>query len=237
MFGVRRRFELAFLLLISASTGMAEDISSAELAWTRMQAEGFPLAGEYVLVSERRAGAGPSEGTSPERSRSVSFGPALNWLDGEVCASWWPTPFKGIPFDLHDPNLSDLIVAPLGDRPNHRLSLLYRISCNGADLAWLLVIDKRIAVVPNADGTRFAILARPLTGSLISRVQEGLAKAGLYDGSTQGQFDERTKSAVAKYVEQRGAAYRFADPAMTMNLLDGLGALDEASGETPVRAR
>ena len=48
-----------------------------------------------------------------------------------------------------------------------------------------------------------------------------------YRGEVTGVMDEPTRSAVSHYADYRGAEYIFKDVVMTVNLLDGLGVLEE----------
>lgn len=233
----RRMLFIKRLLMVAAaipamSAGLhADPLGEQDVAWERLQTEdGFPLVGEYALTAYRRAAsvAAPADVAPPsDGPQSVIFGPTLHWLEGKTCATWKPVRFEGIPFDLHDPNLSDVIIPPADDRPNRTLNELFRLTCDGKELAWLVAIDARVAIVPSANGSNYTIIAQPVSDSLIRSIQDRLRTAGFYGGATNGVFDPHTREAVAAYAESRGAAYRFDQPAMTLNLLEGLGALSD----------
>jgi hypothetical protein len=184
-------------------------------------------------VSERRA-SGVAAPASPgsiagDAAKSVSFGLTLRWLDGRTCSDWLPARWNGIPFDMGDPNLSDITVGPLGDRADRRSYWLFQIVCEGDILGSLVVVDFTTAIIPSPNGASFAIVSLPATESLMQRIQGRLQQERFYDGEQNGQLDEKTKAAVAAYAEHRGAAYRFASPAMTLNLLEGLDVWDDGA--------
>jgi hypothetical protein len=199
-------------------------------AWLRMRMDaGFPLSGEYRLVSERRASgvAAPlALDATVEPTKSVTFGLTLQWLDGKVCADWLPARWNGIPFDMGDPNLSDVNIGPLGDRPDRRSFWLFQIVCEGDAIGSLVVVDFTTAIIPSPNGASFAIVSLPPSENLMRRIQDRLSERRFYSGGSTGVYDETTRSAVAAYAEHRGAAYRFASPAMSRNLLEGLGVWD-----------
>ncbi len=189
----------------------------------------FPLSGDFELLSHRRASAvsAPADlGAVPAPGTVVSFGATLRWIDGRVCQRWSATPFKGLPFDLHDRNLSDMLIGPIDQRPERRLNALFRLTCDGAELSWLLAVDERVAIVRSANGASFAILVLRPSPELVRRIQDGLRKQQLYNGAATGIMDELTQVALASYAERRGAGYRFMPVAPTANLLAGLGVFD-----------
>lgn len=233
---------LTAAILCAATTVAAQESEQNKLAietdaaWLRMQMDtGFPLSGEYLLVSERRAsGVAAPLALDPlavAPTKSVTFGLTLHWLDGTVCTDWLPARWNGIPFDMGDPNLSDVTIGPLGDRADRRSYWLFYIFCEGDVLGSLVVIDVTTAIIPSPNGVSFAIVSLPPTERLTLDIQARLRQERFYDGAPDGAFDEKTRAAVAAYVEHRGAAYRFASPAMSLNLLEGLGVWD--AGTTP----
>jgi hypothetical protein len=224
--------------LLSALTAAAaqESVQNApaletNAAWLQKQMDtGFPLSGEYRLVSERRA-SGVAAPLAPDPStveppRSVTFGLTLRWLDGAVCADWLPARWHGIPFDMGDPNLSDVTIGPLGDRPDRRSYWLFQIVCEGDVIGSLVVVDVTTAIIPSPNGASFAIVSLPPSENRVRRIQDRLRAGQFYVGYSTGVYDETTRAAVAAYAEHRGAAYRFANPAMSLNLLEGLGVWD-----------
>lgn len=191
----------------------------------------FPLSGQYLFVGARASSFVSSTVIEPatDANHSLSFGPTLRWFDGTTCTNWSPTEVKGIPFDLSDPNLSDLILLPANGKANHQANRLFWLSCDDGLLREIVAIDARTVIVQNPDGASYAIFATPLSTVEIERLQKGLTEVGSYSGSADGILDETTRSALASYAERRGAAFRFRNPVATMNLLDALGALDQSA--------
>lgn len=231
--GAMFRFETGVITrnLLDALTSLATVVNSTpdKSDWNRLRVDtGFPLDGVYVITERRATGTASTTPHEPWTTRTgaiVSFGPTLSWHDGQACADWHPVPFNGIPFDVHDPSLSDLMVGPLSERPNHRLILLFQIVCDGDFIGSLVVIDRTVAVVQSPDGAGFAILTAAPSPALIRRIQDRLREEGLYAGPATGIWDSLTEAAAAAYNQQRGADL-FEHPVLTLNLLDGLGVLD-----------
>lgn len=191
---------------------------------------GFPLAGTFDVLGQRHlSGAGGTASQErPERSgRSVTFGPSLRWLDGRTCGQWGATPWKGIPFDLRDPVLSDMLIEPAEGRPNRQLMLLFAITCGEELLGFVTVIDPRVAIVSGTDDAVLTVLSAPLSGDTVSKVQDALRAGKLYSGRTTGILDDETTVSLSDYVQRRGAAFAFMRPALTANLLEGLVVLDQ----------
>ena len=190
--------------------------------------EPFTPTGHFELIDTRESGelvgsASAQSGVLP--SGSVAFGPILHWLDGRECTTWGATPWNGVPFDLHDPALADVLIEPAAGRPNRRLVALFEIVCDGAMLGSLTFVDARVAIAFHPEQGSFAILVAPPSSGQVGRLQAALAAMGLYEGPESGQYDDATRRAVTDYLGTLGLA-GFERPALTANLLDRLGALE-----------
>lgn len=222
-----RSFIARFILTCAC---VAADVSNAAATQADIvEPTGFPLAGRFEVLGERRLsdGGGMASQEQPERSgQSVTFGPSLLWLDGRTCGQWSATPWKGIPFDIHDPILSDMLIEPAEGRPNRQLMLLFAITCGEELVGFLTVVDPRVAIVSGTEDGALTVLSAPLSGEVLSKVQDALRKEKLYSGRTTGILDDATTTSLAAYVQRRGAAFAFKRPALTANLLEGLVVLD-----------
>jgi hypothetical protein len=189
-----------------------------------------PLRGEFVVVALRRASdvhGGPDPGRAAEwLGTTVSFDERLAWLGGVACERWTPRETTSPPVALADPNLSDLRIGPVGG-PNsvgeRRIDRAFDLFCGEKRVGSLLLVDRRVAVAPSANGLLNLILERPLTAEQIRRLQTQLKDMKFYSGEPTGRLDEATLRGVALYADYRGADYAFARPAITENLLDALG--------------
>lgn len=188
-----------------------------------------PPSGEFTIVAARRAGGvagGPVEDPAARRiGETVSFGETLIWWDGKKCESWTAKPTDERVLPLNDPNLSDTQLPPVdgpvsaGDR---RLNAGWSLTCDGEPLGVLLQVDRRVLVVPTKSGVTNLILEKPLQPEETFAFQKQLKSMKFYSGAPSSEWDEDSVYAVAAYAEYRGAKYRFARPAVTENLLDGL---------------
>ena len=77
-----------------------------------------------------------------------------------------------------------------------------------------------------ANGALNAVLEKPLEPEEVRRLQVILKETGNLEGNVTGVLDQETREAIASWAEFRGAAYRFADPVISENLLAGLNVLD-----------
>lgn len=222
----------AALVLLSTFAAVTALAQTDETTANRVPATTrFPLGGHYMFVGARASSLVSSTAREPvtDESPYLLFGSTMHWFDGTTCTHWTPTEVKGIPFDIGDPNLSDLILAPANGNANHQENRLFWLSCGDGMPREIVVVDARTVIVQNADGASYAIFARPFATEEIERLQKALKAEGLYSGDIYGVLDEPTRAALAAYAERRGAAFRFRNPAATMNLLDGLGVLDSAA--------
>ncbi len=209
---------LRTMLLLLMAAGATEGVLAQEL---------FAPTGRFDLIDIRAPGAASSSAVDDggQPSGAIAFGPTLHWLDGRACTTWGATPWNGIPFDLHDPALADMLIEPAAGRPNRRLVALFEIVCDGDALGSLTFVDARVAIAFHPDQGSFRILVVPPSPGQVGRLQSALAGLGLYSGPANGLYDDATRAAVADYLATLGLA-RIERPALTANLLDRLGALE-----------
>lgn len=221
-----------FLALI-----MATHATSAALADDR-DAVSAP-SGEYRVVALRNASdvattANPGAGTEWLDQR-VSFGEGqLTWLGGETCELWSVREADFPVITLEDPNLSDLAMPPLdsitssGDK---RVNVPVDLVCQDDGeqiLGSFVIIDARVLVASAPPWSVNFILEHALTEDQVKKLQAQLKDMKFYGGEITGKLDEATLRSVGYYAEYRGSKYRFFRTAITENLLDGLGVLDDA---------
>ncbi len=193
--------------------------------------------GEYIAVALRHSSdvaalAVPGAGAE-FLGRHVRFGEdGAIWLDGRRCETWVVAESDSAVLTLDDPNLSDLAVPPVAS-DDKRINLAVELVCLDAPertLGYFVIVDSRVLVAPAPGSTVNVILERPLSAAEIRRLQTQLKSMKFYFGEITGALDAATVRSIGYYAEYRGAAYRFARPAITENLLDGLGVLD-ATGD------
>ena len=160
--------------------------------------------------------------------REVVFGQSLNWIDGTSCEDWRIDKVDRPIDELSDQNLSDLEITPVDSASSSddaRQSVLWQALCGDELLGHVIEIDKRVLVISSPSGLTNAILERPLSRDEITALQLQLIDMKFYEGDANGIIDEATSRAISAYAEYRGAEYRFYRAAITENLLDGLGVL------------
>lgn len=195
------------------------------------------LFGEYKVVALRKASSVES---TPDADadivdwigRTVSFGETLRWVDGSSCDIWSAREAQQFPLDLEDPNLSDLAIEPLSP-PAYGVftfAAAFDLYCDGDEsrsIGSFIRIDDRVLVTQSASGSTNVILEKPLLPSQVSQLQTQLKDMKFYHGKITGELDEITLRGAGSYAEYRGSEFRFFRTAITENLLDGLGVLDE----------
>lgn len=192
--------------------------------------------GEYVAIALRRSSSvrgTPDPGVGSEwLAQRVSFSDRLVWLDGVTCNRW---SVMGNDFPVikpSDPNLSDLTIAPLdsrtsaGDRRVGKSAILICQDGGKKIIGNILIVDDRVLVASDPPWTVNVILEKPLRKDQVRKLQAQLKDMKFYSGEITGTIDVATRAAVSFYAEYRGAEYRFANAAITENLLDGLNVLD-----------
>lgn len=195
------------------------------------------LFGDYRVVAIRSAsGVESTADTDADLvewiGNKVSFGDSLQWVDGSSCNNWFARKTEQFPLNLADPNLSDLAIEPLSPPAYHVFAFaeafdLYCDDSGSRHIGSLIRIDGRVLVTQSASGSTNLILERPLSPEQVGRLQEQLKDMKFYDGEITGELDEATVISVGFYAEYRGSEYRFLRTAITENLLDGLGVLDD----------
>lgn len=193
--------------------------------------------GEYRIVALRSASDVESTPTADADiddwiGRTVSFGETLQWINGSSCNNWFARKAEQPLLDLADPNLSDLGIEPLSPPAYHVFASAQAIDlyCNdngSRPVGSLIWIDDRILVTHSPSGSTNVILEKPLSSRQVGRLQEQLKDMKFYHGEITGELDEATLRSVGFYAEYRGSEFRFFRTAITENLLDGLGVLDE----------
>lgn len=197
--------------------------------------------GEYRVIALRNASGVESTADTDAHivewiGRKVSFGDSLQWIDGSSCDSWFARKAERYPLDLADPNLSDLAIGQLFPPAYHVFAFakaldLYCDENGSRRVGSLIWVDDRILVTHSASGSTNIILEKPLSPRQVSRLQEQLKDMKFYDGEITGELDQATLTSVGFFAEYRGSEYRFLRTAITENLLDGLGVLDDAEDD------
>ena len=194
--------------------------------------------GEYVAMALRRSSTvrgtpNPDAGTEWLGQR-VSFGDPLVWLNGVTCNRWAVQRDDSPAILPNDPNLSDLAVAPVeaptstGDRRIGESAILICQDSGKKIVGNFLIVDARVLVASGPPGTVNVVLEKPLREEQVRRLQAKLKDMKFYSGEITGTLDKATRAAVSSYADYRGAEFRFANAAITENLLDGLDVLDQA---------
>ncbi len=208
---------------------------AAMLAPALASADELPVPdGDYVAIAIRSATtvAAPLSATTVEEAgylgRRAKFGDGVHWLDRSECESVSYNAADFVPLDLEDPVLSDLAIpandgVSVGDRS---LVQPLEVRCGDDLLVHLVMIDRRVLVVPSANGALHIILEKPLSRLQVAKLQRQLKDMKFYDGEITGEMNPEVRRQLGGYAEYRGAAYRFVNVAITENLLDGLGVLE-----------
>ena len=89
------------------------------------------------------------------------------------------------------------------------------------------MVDDRVLVASKSPWRLNVVLEKPLREDQLRKLQVQLRDMKFYSGGITGAMDKPTRAAVSSYADYRGAKYRFANTAITENLLDGLKVLDE----------
>ena len=134
---------------------------------------------------------------------------------------------------LDDPNLADLNVRPLSDpgfRGEQRLHQAYEVVCDGVVLTQLHQVDDQILVMPWANSSQYLIMEKPLSEEQIRTFQSQLRDMKFLSQEPNGLLDEETLLSIGHYTSYRledKEAPRFLRTAISENLLDGLGILND----------
>jgi hypothetical protein len=193
----------------------------------------FP--GEYQLVDLRRAsdvaGRASDETAIHSMGSTARFGKQMQWPNMDDCDAWSTKEATDSGVNTEDPILSDTQIPPLDGKPSsgdQRLNLGLDVYCNEKHVTRLLKVDDRILIAPTKSGSTYMILEKPLSGKEIRKLQHQLRDMKFHSGAVTDSWNEAALVAVSIYAEYRGAKYRFKRSAISENLLDGLGVLENA---------
>ncbi len=197
------------------------------------------LAGRYevigVRMASRVASIAPPE-VSAEGSpigQSVVFGGSGVQIEGMGCDCWRAETVT-VPLDMPtDPMLRDLLLPALdGDASNGdaRLNRAYSLSCEGEHFALAYQTGPRAMALTWDNSSAYLVLEQALTTVQIKAFQRELKSMKFHDGEITGILDEATLNGARAYYGYRLADDEAAIPgriAITANLLDGLGVLED----------
>lgn len=149
--------------------------------------------------------------------------------EGMDCADWALTASDAAPQFAADPILTDVHIGP-GDGPNSngdaRLGQAFALSCEGQYLSTLYRADDRVTVATLRNETLYVVLERILSQPELERLQAALIDTKFLSGPASGNMDSATREAVRNWYiyrqPDREAAIP-ATPALTRNLMDGMG--------------
>lgn len=232
MYGV---FSAAVLTIGCAGCAQSDGTDTTPIAQPSIvleQLSGF--AGEYVVVDVRRA----SDVSSPLNPMDETpLGKIIRFtvhgieFEGVSCDEWSVTPSEEgvIPIE-QDPLLVDLKLGAVdspksrGDQQEHQS---FHIVCEGEVFSPLHKVDDRVLVMPWENSSLNLILERPLTELQTKTYQMQLKSMKFYSGDITGELDAATLKASRVWYRYRADLDDQmavpARPAMTENLLDGLG--------------
>lgn len=185
--------------------------------------------GEFVLVALRAAS--DVEYAPLDRSidrligKSVSFDESVIWFDDAIIDDYFSVrPFVAV-INALDPNLSDVMIRPpeVKGAEDCRVMNSMALESDGKTIDIIMMIDRRVLVVPVHNDSLYAIFEKPLEAEEVERLQAFLIEQGQYSDKITGEMDEGTIIAAGFYADIRGADYRFARTVITENLLSGLG--------------
>lgn len=194
------------------------------------------LQGDFTIITSRRASdvaGGPKDATfSTKRiGKQVTFADTLTWVDGSSCQDWSVKHIRQAPINLEDEMLIDLTIGPEEvphSRGDQRENTHLNIYCGTEVIGALTKIDDQVLVTPSPSGLTYIILERPLRAEQIKALQFQLKDMKFYNGEQTGKIDADTSFAISLYAGYRGRFYtRFKRAAITENLLDALGILDD----------
>lgn len=190
-----------------------------------------PFTGTYVVAAIRAASGVATTLSAQAASRLPAVGDAFDfaspvaWYDGDPCFQPNLQPAADAPFDVLDPNLSDLQLIFAAEGQAMPLNLPFTLDCGGravTSIKHLIQIDDRTLVWVTPDGATFVVLERMPSPENAIALEEALTTAGFTPGPVDGAIDAQTRSAVAAFAFARGASYQFATGVVTSNILHAL---------------
>lgn len=193
------------------------------------------FSGEYIIVDARRASdvATTALDFKPPIGERIRFTYDGIELTDVECDEWKVISLDApVIFIDSDPNLTDLNLGPT-DSPitsgDQREKGAYVASCEGEDVFRFQKVDDRVLIVSSGNSAVNLILERPLTNLQIKAYQSQLKSMKFYDGELTGELDEATLRASRNWYIDRAGLDEVtpipARPAITENLLDSLGVL------------
>jgi hypothetical protein len=198
-----------------------------------------PIIGTYKVVTMRNA-SNVARAIDPLANKNEAIGQEITFTDegalvmkGIACDHWEVFASFAPVIDTRDPMLSDIHVPPT-DSPkssgDQRISKTYHYKCEGESFIHVYQVDNRVLVIPWENSSRYLIAEIPLSEKQIKTLQAQLKDMKFHHFDPTGILDKETLLALsswAGYRLQRAEAYRFKRTAITENLLDALGVLDQ----------
>ena len=175
------------------------------------------------------AAGGPNDTTVKAKlGDRLTVGKSVSWSTGPRCKKAQFKRLEKQPLIEDDPNLSDLAIKPI-DAPHssgeRRLNQVFRLTCASGKQHTFRMLDRRVLVFRSASGLTHMIYAKPLTEAQILQLQKQLKSMKFLSDEPAKAWTENSRRALAAFAEYRGAKYRFLNPVITENLLDGLSVL------------
>ncbi|MEZ5912348.1 MAG: hypothetical protein R3D84_09095 [Paracoccaceae bacterium] len=223
-------------------TGVLPALALATGLCLAMSAEAEPVfagfEGDWVLVDLRTNQTVAAPAPAPldpavALGARVTVGADTLDAEGLGCADWGLEGDEANTTPGRDPNLADVLLPPVegpASGGDARIGASYRLSCEGQGVAGVFHADPRVVVVTLANDTLHAIFERPMRPGEVIRLQAALADLKFAAPSATGRLDAPTLAALREWYRYRladSAAAIPARPAITVNLLDGLGVWDD----------
>ena len=224
----------------AASSETSPELPTIAPECTADQSGFAQLAGRYEIVGARMASSVASIAPAPLSAEDspigqvVVFDPRGVQIAGMGC-DCWRTEKVTVPGDMQaDPMLRDLRLPALDDadisRGDARLDRAYSLSCEGEHFALAYQTGPRVMALTWNNSSSYLVLEKPLSTTQIEAFQRELKSMKFYDGEITGVLDEATLQGARVYYGYRLRDDQAAIPgriAITANLLDGLGVLED----------
>jgi hypothetical protein len=184
--------------------------------------------GVYQVIALRNASDVAStlatiESYSPAVAEVDFDASSLAWINGEVCLEGWSlSEVEAAPVWLDDPLLSDVMLAPAADLPDRRVLSHWRLDCGARAMGHVTMVDARLLVAASESGAVNVVLEKPLDAETARTLNSALKASGSAVDETE-TVGAATRDALAQRAESMGAAYRFENTAIGLNLLESLG--------------
>ena len=198
------------------------------------------LAGRYEIVGARMASRVASIAPPPLSAEDspigqiVVFDPRGVQIESMGC-DCWRAEMVTVPMDMPtDPMLRDLLLPALDDAEissgDARLNRAYSLSCEGEHFTLAYQTGPRAMALTWDNSSSYLVLEKPLSTTHVEAFQRELKSMKFYDGEITGVLDEATLQGARAYYGYRLRDDQAAIPgriAITANLLDGLGVLED----------